>query len=341
MKYLACLILIFFFFLGISSFDYNPHPLFRLPENFPGTIYDLTANPVTEKGFYLGKKLFYDAKLSSDGIISCGFCHQQPSAFTHHGHPVSHGVEGRLGKRNAPSIVNVLWQKTFFWDGGVNHLDYVSLNAINNPNEMNESLDHILVKLNEDKAYKNEFREAFGSDTISSKEFLQAMSQYLAALISSDSRYDKYIRGDKSILTPDELAGLHIFQEKCSTCHIPDLFTDGSYRNTGVTDDYRFDKGREEITLLEKDRGKYKVPTLRNIMYTAPYMHDGSIATIVEVLDHYDHGMKQVPNLDSTFIQKDAKPGIRISPVEKLNLLAFLNTLTDTTFLKNRMFSEY
>lgn len=326
--------------IGCISLGLKRDTGLKIPSNFPKEVYDFSNNTYSQKKFDLGKKLFYDGLLSSDGSVSCGFCHQQASSFTHHGHEISHGVEGRLGKRNAPPIINVIWQKTFFWDGGVNHLDFVPMNAIANPNEMNESLANVLAKLNQKEEYRLLFNSAFGVDQISTTEFLQALSIYMSSLISADSKYDKVVRKEGSRFSASEEAGFELFRQKCTSCHATDLFTDGSYRNNGVSNDYRFDKGREEITLDSADRGKYKVPTLRNIDFTAPYMHDGSLKTLDEVLSHYSDQMKDVPTLDPLFINK-GKPGIYLSAQNKEDLKNFLHTLNDTIFLKNRAFSEY
>lgn len=325
-------------FLGSQQ---NPIVSIALPPNFPQPVYDLEKNPVTEKGLALGKKLFYDGNLSSNGIVSCGFCHQQPSAFTQHGHDVSHGVEDRLGRRNSLAIINVLWMKTFFWDGGVNHLDFVPLNALENPVEMDETLENVLVKLNGSASYKAAFKDAFQVDEVKSAEFLKALSQFMASLVSANSRYDKYVRNEGESLSPEELQGLSLFKQKCSACHATDLFTDASYRNNGVSDDFRFDKGREEITLNPADKGKFKVPTMRNVEYTDPYMHDGSLATLEDVLDHYSENMKMSETLDPIFLQAGQKPGIPLTAVEKKQLLAFLKTLTDKEFITDKRFSEY
>ncbi len=325
------------------SFDYenrNPIKEIKLPSNFPKPVYDLEKNPITEKGFALGKRLFYDGDLSSNGIVSCGFCHQQNSGFTHHGHDISHGVNDRLGRRNSLAITNVIWQKTFFWDGGVNHLEFVPLNALENKVEMDETLENVLKKLNQSPAYKAEFNEAFQVDEIKSAEFLKALSQFMATLISANSRYDKYVRKEGEVLTTEELTGLTLFKKKCSSCHATDLFTDGSYRNNGTSNNFRFDKGREEITLLAEDRGKFKVPSLRNVEYSDPYMHDGSIATLLDVLDHYSSGMRDSPTLDPVFKNKGSI-GISLTDQEKKEIIAFLKTLTDNDFLNNRNFGEY
>lgn len=327
----------------LMAFDihrFNQPVEVKLPSNFPQPVYDLKANPLTEKGVQLGKELFYEGKLSRTGAVSCGFCHQQPSAFTHHGHEVSHGVDDRLGKRNSLPISNLIWMKTFFWDGGVNHLDFVPLNPMENPLEMDETLENVLKKLNESEHYRAAFREAFGVEEIKSTEFLKALSQFTATLISANSRYDKYVRQEGGKLTTQELNGLTLFKNKCSSCHATDLFTDGSYRNNGITNDFRFDKGREEVTSNLSDRGKFKVPSLRNVEYTDPYMHDGRFTSLEEVLNHYSDGVQISETVDPLLL-KDARPGIAMTEGEKADIIAFLKTLTDKEFLTDRRFSEY
>lgn len=313
----------------------------QIPSNFPPPVYDLSINPVTEEGFELGRKLFYEPILSRDSNVSCGSCHQQSAAFIQAGHDFSHGVDNQHGRRNALPIFNALFYKTFFWDGGVHNLDMVPVNPIENRIEMDEKMDHVLSKLNNSSNYRSLFKQAFKVDSITSKEFLQAFSQFMSAMISANSRYDKYVRKEGEILTAEELHGLTIFEEKCRSCHATDLFTDGSYRNNGITNDFRFDKGRQEVTLNEGDKGKFKVPTLRNIEYTAPYMHNGSLETLEEVLNHYTNGIKPSDTVDSVFRKKDGSLGIELTDSEKKNLIAFLKTLSDKEFIHNSIFSEY
>ena len=312
-----------------------------LPANFPAPVYDLQRNPVTAEGFELGRKLFYDAMLSKDGSVSCGSCHQQEAAFIQADHRFSHGVDSKIGRRNAMPVFNVIFKKTFFWDGGVHNLDLVPVNAITSKVEMDEELDNVLRKINTSPRYRELFKNAFGVTEISSKEFLQALSQFMAVMISANSRYDKYIRNEGVQLNNDEVEGLQLFRQKCSTCHATDLFTDDSFRNNGIANNFRFDKGREEITLNAADKGKFKVPTLRNIEFTAPYMHDGSIETLEAVLDHYSSGIKESATLDTVFKQRQGKPGLDISAQEKQKLIAFLKTLSDREFVNDKRFSEH
>ena len=321
----------------------GPEPMeIEIPENFPDPVYPLQNNPVTKQGFALGKKLFYDARLSRNNTISCGFCHLQPFAFTHHGHDVSHGIDDLLGRRNSLPIQNLVFYNSFFWDGGVHNLDLVPLNAIKNPVEMDQQPDSILAKLRKDDQYPQMFEAAFGTREITSEHFLQALSQFLCMLISANSRYDLYVRGDEQILEEDEKEGMQLFKQHCSACHATDLFTDQSYRNNGFSreEDFARDKGRAEITLDDNDIGKFKVPGLRNVEYTAPYMHNGRLLTLEAVLDFYTDHVQATATLD-TLLKQHEKPGFDLTGDEKKKIIAFLKTLSDEEFLSNRQFSEF
>lgn len=315
----------------------------KIPSNFPAPVYDLNDNPLTKEGIALGKKIFYDARLSRNNTISCGFCHQQQTAFTHHGHDLSHGIDDKLGRRNSLPLQNLLFYNTFFWDGGVHNLDLVSLNAITNPVEMDESVDNILNKFRNNPEYIRMFKAAFQTEEITSTQFLQALSQFLATMVSSNSKYDLYVRNEGGVVLADgELKGMALFKRHCSGCHATDLFTDQSYRNNGFSSpaDMERDKGREEITLNPEDRGKFKVPSLRNVEYTAPYMHNGKLKTLQEVLDFYTTGVHVTPTLDPLLTLR-ATPGIELSAEEKQNIIDFLLTLTDEQYMSDRTFAEY
>ena len=337
----VCIILLITILSSFAVRKYQAEPMpVRIPSNFPKPVYQFANNPVTKQGFELGRKLFYDGLLSRTGTVSCGSCHQQESAFIQADHDLSHGVDDQLGKRNSLPIFNALFKKTFFWDGGVANLELVPVNPLENPVEMDEKLDNVIRKLNHSNVYRTLFKEAFGCDTISSREFLYAFAQFMGAMISANSRYDHYIRNEGVQLTADELQGLRLFKEKCSSCHATDLFTDGSYRNNGATEYSETDKGREEVTLNPADRGKFKVPSLRNVAYTAPYMHDGSLETLEAVLSRYNSGIRDSQTLDPLLRQKDGKIGIALSKLEQQQIIAFLNTLTDHEFLQDKRFSE-
>ena len=321
----------------------KPVPLtLSLPNNFPPPVYDLTHNPLTEEGVALGKMLFYDPQLSRDNTISCGSCHIQVAGFTHHGHDVSHGIEDKLGRRNSLPVQNLLWYSAFFWDGGVHDLDLVSLNPLTDPVEMDERPENVFRKISAQERYKTAFKNAFGSEEVTSTRFLQALSQFMVTMISANAPYDKFMRQEGYQLSGDELKGLTLFQEKCATCHATDLFTDMSFRNNGVSSasDLLRDGGREEITLNPQDRGKFKVPSLRNVAYTAPYMHNGRFNTLKEVLDFYDVGVHNSETLDP-LLQNDGSQGIPLDEEEKKMIIAFLQTLTDNQFLSDRRFAEF
>lgn len=323
--------------------EYVNLPLdFSVPSNFPNLQYDIAANPPTEKGFELGKKLFYDGRLASDGLISCGFCHIQADAFTHHGHTVSHGVDNALGTRNAPSIQNLAYQSIFMYDGAANHLDLQPIIPLTSEIEMNGDLTAILAMMKADKEYQNLFKASFTDGSISIENILKALSQFMVMLTSSNSKFDHYRRNEAGgELTTDESEGYALFKTKCASCHATDLQTDDSFRNNGLAINPLInDVGRYRVTEQVQDYYKFKVPSLRNVEKSAPYMHDGRFGTLEAVLDHYSSGVNVSLTLDP-ILQKDGKIGIRISAKEKLQLIAFLKTLTDNQYLTDKRFSEY
>ena len=338
MKYLFNILILFLAVGCTPTESTEPASLFRVPANFPKPIYDVEKNPVTKDGFELGKALFNDPLLSRDLTISCAECHNQSSGFTHHGHDLSHGIENRKGTRNSLPIQNMAWESEFFWDGGVGDLDFVPIAPIENPVEMDEKTGAVLEKIRKSPRYPAMFKRAYGSEEITSAKFLKALSQFMLTLVSADSRYDKFVRNEGGTLTPDESAGLTIFKQKCGSCHAGEIFTDRSYRNNGLTIQGAMDEGRYRISTNESDRYKFRVPSLRNVAVTGPYMHDGRFYTLEAVLDHYDKGVQTTPNLDP-LLNKDGKRGIALSTDEKRQVVAFLKTLTDDTFLKDKRFS--
>lgn len=311
----------------------------KFPSNFPDITYNLQNNPITQEGFALGRAMFYDNDLSRDSSVSCASCHQQSSAFVQADHDFSHGVEDRLGKRNALPIFNALYRKSFFWDGGVPSLDFVPVNPIENELEMDEKMDHVVWKLNQSKSYKLLFKNAFGVDSIASKDVLQAFSQFMNAIISANSKYDKYFRKEGVVFSIAEKKGLYLFQQNCSSCHAGVLFTDDSFRNNGLQASSFSDNGREDITLDNNDRATFKVPSLRNVALTAPYMHDGRFNTLPEVLNHYSSGVKMSSTLDP-LLQKGNRIGVALTSQQKLYIIAFLKTLTDYSLINNPEFSN-
>ena len=313
----------------------KPTPLqLPVPAGWPLPQYDLKKNPLTREGFLLGRKLFYDERLSRDSTISCASCHQQFGAFATFEHSLSHGIGNTLTTRNAPALQNLAWQKEYMWDGGINHLDLQPLAPLTAVNEMGETIAGALHKLQRDTAYQRMFRDAFGDTVINTQRMTRALSQFLVMLVSADSKYDRVKQGKDSFLLPEKL-GYGIFQHKCSSCHREPLFTDLSYRNTGLPmDSTLHDHGRMKITGNRQDSLKFKVPSLRNVAITHPYGHDGRFFSLLNVFEHYRKNMVVTP-LTDTILQHR----LPLSNFEIGQLTAFLNTLTDTTFLKNPLFA--
>lgn len=314
-----------------------------IPSNFPAMVYHLESNPITKNGFELGKKLFYDGKLAADNIVSCGFCHEQSYAFTHHGHQISLGVFDNAGMRNAQSIQNMAFQKEFMWDGAAIHLDLQPIIPLTSDLEMGETVGNVISKLKNDDAYPKAFAEAFDDGEINSENLFKALSQFMVMMISGDSKYDKMIREEEGVKFSDnEQAGYALFQNKCGQCHSGELFTDQNYRNNGLPINPKYnDEGRKKVTELEVDKYKFKVPSLRNIEFTAPYMHDGRFNSLESVLNFYESGITHTTNLDPLLINADGDLGISLSEIEKVQIIAFLKTLSDHTFLNDKRFSEY
>jgi cytochrome c peroxidase len=312
---------------------------FQKPANFPEPVYHFNTNPVTQAGFELGRKLFYEPRLSRNNTVSCGSCHIQAAAFTHHGHDVSHGIDDRLGKRNSPPIMNLAWNPSYMWDGGIFDLDLQPIAPITAHEEMDESVENVLAKLQAHPEYPALFQKAFGSSEITSARFLKALSQFMLLCISSNSKYDSVQRNEGAVFTALENQGYTLFQQKCSSCHTEPLFTDHSFRNNGIGVGFNGDAGRYDITLQDADKYKFKVPSLRNLQYTAPYMHDGRYYTLEAVLDQYSGNVLHSATLDP-LLQQNGVLGIPLRTTEKSALLAFLQTLNDKAFITNTMLAE-
>ncbi|HRO47926.1 cytochrome c peroxidase [Agriterribacter sp.] len=307
---------------------------FIIPPGFPDPVYKFENNTLSQQGFELGKKLFYDGRLSQDGNFPCASCHQQFAAFATFDHPFSHGFNNQFTTRNAPGLFNVAWMKEMHWDGGINHIEVQPLAPIVAENEMAETIDNVIAKLKDDAAYRQMFKTVFGDEEINSQRMLKALTQFVAMLVSADSKYDKVKRGTASF-TEAEAAGYQVFQAKCAACHTEPLFTDHSFRNTGLpVNDILKDVGRMHVTGNPADSLKFKVPSLRNVYATFPYGHDGRFYSIGAVIDHYRFGVVSSPTTDPL-----VKDKIAISDYEKLDLLAFLRTLTDSTFINNKSFA--
>lgn len=310
---------------------------FVAPSNFPEPTYTFYNNSITEEGFKLGRKIFFDPSLSIDGSISCSSCHHQELAFADFPHnPFSIGIDGLVGTRNAPALANLAFMNEFFWDGGVTHLDFVPINAIESPVEMGEDIAAVVAKIKNDTEYPALFEAAFNTTEINMPLLMDALAQFMLMMVSNNSKYDAYLQG-KETLTAQELQGLRLFDEKCESCHSGILFTNQAYFNNGI-DSVFSDSGRATISANPSDIGKFKVPTLRNISLTAPYMHNAKFRTLEEVLNHYDTGLKRSNSLAPSLIQANGNLGIPLSIEEKEAIIAFLETLTDYELLNNPIF---
>lgn len=313
-----------------------PTPLtLNTPPGFPAPNDIFRDNPLTKEGVELGRALFYDGRLAKDGLVSCGSCHQPFAAFSTFDHDFSHGIDNQFTTRNAPGLFNLAWHRELHWDGGINHLEVQPLAPITAANEMGEELSNILSKLNADSRYRAMFRAAFGEPEATSQRMLKALSQFMGIIVSANSKYDR-VKVGKETFTQAEASGYAIFKIKCGSCHQEPLFTDLSYRNTGMSMDPGLkDVGRMRITRLSSDSLKFKVPSLRNVALTGPYGHDGRFYSLGAVIDHYRSGPKSGPTVDPAL-----RIGLSISNNEKADLLQFLSTLTDTTFTKDPRFTE-
>ncbi len=320
--------------LGFGFSTLLTTPLYlEVPDKWPKPVYDFSSNPITEEGFQLGRNLFYDPILSRDKTVSCASCHLQNTGFTHIDHNVSHGIDGRIGTRNSIALINLAWSRNFMWDGGVNNLEVQAINPITNPLEMDEKLENVVTKLQQSPKYRKLFAKAFGEEKITSQRLLKALAQFTVMLTSSDSKYDKVMRHEMAF-TEQEQKGYQLFRENCTSCHKEPLFCDDKFENNGLKpDDFFKDGGRIKITGNKNDSLRFKVPTLRNIELTGPYMHDGSIKNLQMVLFHYTDDIYQ-----SSTLSKQLNKKIVLNETDKDNLLQFLKTLTDEAFIRNPRF---
>ena len=306
----------------------NPIVDLHVPRHFPEMVIPLD-NPPTLLGIELGRKLFYDKRLSGDGSTSCASCHLVSSAFTD-GKMTSEGFNGKFGKRNAPTLANVGWLPRLMSEGGVPSLEMQVLAPSIDTNEMNFNLGKSADLLRADEELNRLSWDAYQRD-LDAYVIVRAVASFERTFISGDSRYDRAVYLHTDSMTDEEIAGMNLFfsaRTNCSSCHAGVFFTDDGYYNVGLYDDYQ-DKGRQRVTYSADDIGKFKVPTLRNIELTAPYMHDGSLNTLEDVIDFFNSGGAPHPNKDA-----------RIHPLllntqEKKELVAFLKTLTDWNFVQN------
>ena len=351
-------LLAIFLLLVCITFSCSDDPTMEPPEEEivqDTTAYNLTYgalpspdlpsdNTLTEQGVQLGRMLFYEKMLSGNNTQSCGSCHLQEFAFSDTAR-FSLGVREMEGKRQAMSVVNMAWNTNeFFWDGRAHLLRDQSLLPIQDELEMDETLEGVIEKLSESQMYRDQFSRAFGSPEITEEKMSLAMEQFMNTIVSYNSKYDQWLAGAVQ-LTESEERGRQLYFEEynpffpdisgadCQHCHGGDNFENDQYMNNGLdTDAEIMDYGREEVTQDAADRGKFKVPSLRNIALTAPYMHDGRFQTLEEVIDHYNTGIQESATTDITLLNTIGT-GLLLTTQDKEDLINFLKTLTDDVFV--------
>jgi cytochrome c peroxidase len=338
MKYLPLLLITTIAYVSCSKDKVETFAGFVAPSHFPKPIYKFENNAITREKFELGRQLFYDPLISYDKTISCGSCHIQTSAFTHHSHTVSHGIFDQLGIRNAPAVMNLAWAPSFMWDGGITDLDLLPIAPITNHVEMGDTMSNVINKLNAHPEYPAKFKKAFGDGKINTANFLKALSQFMLMCTSTQSKFDDVVNGNATFTT-DEEAGFTIFKSKCANCHKEPLFTDYSYRNNGLKPSNVNDIGRALVSLDNNEKYKFKVPSLRNVEHTKPYMHDGRYRTLQAAIQHYQSNVTDMETLDP-LLKNDTKPGLLLTTSDITLLETFLLTLTDKSFLNNSLLSE-
>ncbi len=349
MRYVAfVLLLLVFYSCKKDKVEYNTTPyVLDIPSHFPDMIIP-EDNPMTVEGVALGRKLFYEKKLSGDNTVSCGTCHAPELAFAD-GNQFSEGIDGQLGTRNSMALINLGWNTSFFWDGRSKTLEEQIIEPVINPIEMNTTWQNVVEKLNGDVQYRNMFFKAFNIDNIDSIYVAKAIAQFIRTLISGTSKFDVMYKFENNIplsaneisiqgtITPSEWAGYDLFKSlngaDCFHCHNGPLMQVHKFSNNGLDATFS-DIGRGAITGNPDDNGKFKVPTLRNIVFSAPYMHDGRFSTLDEVINHYSHGIQMSSTIDP-LIEFAGQGGVQLDAQEKDLLKQFLLTLTDSSFINN------
>jgi len=315
-------------------------------------------NPMTVEGIKLGRLLFWEKALSLDHSISCGSCHSSEASFSDP-NQFSEGINGTLGDRNASALINLGWSTSFFWDGRAETLEEQARAPVVHPLEMNVQWETVVDRLQNDDFnngldYPQLFCDAFGTHDITENLSVKAIAQFMRTLISSDSKFDKWRRGETE-LSDLEYLGYQLFLREggdpevspggefgadCFHCHGEAglQFSDYLFHNNGLDAHFENDPGRVDVTGWVLDSGKFKTPTLRNVALSAPFMHDGRFASLEEVIEHYNTG--GVPSTTIDTFMKYTTGGLELAPQQKDALIAFLNALTDTTFTENPDFQD-
>lgn len=311
----------------------NPPLQLAVPVGFPSLNRFVAENSPTTHGVALGEKLFHEKKFSGNNTISCASCHNQSNAFADNNIQAI-GIYGRVGLRNTPSIQNMAFMEFYNWDGHIRQLEKQPLVPIITYEEMNSSILEVIGKLKADPQYPVLFRKAFGDESITSDRIYRSIAQYEYTLISANSKYDKVRRSEGETFTISEAKGYKVFKAKCASCHSTELFTDQSFRNIGFPlNPSSEEAGRARVTGVPEDYMRFRVPSLRNAAYTAPYGSFGQFPTLKAVLDYLDNGVLDAANLDS--ILKNNGNRIPLTEQEKQDLISFINTLSDRSFLNH------
>ena len=296
--------------------DKNKETVITIPKGLPQIRFPKDNVPTTEK-IELGKQLYFDKRLSSDNTISCASCHDPAKGFSN-AEQFATGVGGKKGGRNSPTVLNTAYNKFQFWDGRAGSLEEQALGPIQNPIEMNMKLEDVVKKLNGIKGYKDQFQKVFGTD-VTSEGIALAIASYERTVLSGNAPYDLFQAGDQKALSESAQRGLKLFKSKaaCASCHSGPNFTDNGFHNIGLKDNNK-DAGRKAVSKLEGDTGTFKTPTLREIAKTAPYMHDGSMKTLEEVMKHYNQG-----GIDNPYLDEEIFP-LKLTDEEVKDLITFL-----------------
>ncbi|RSC96247.1 cytochrome-c peroxidase [Tenacibaculum singaporense] len=334
---------------GEEESVYTPVPAnLEIPELFQQKLIAPvipTNNPLTEEGIALGKKLFFDPILSKDNTQSCASCHDPKNAFTDDTR-FSEGVDGKFGTRNSMPLFNLAWNfdERFMWDGKELSIERQAFSPVRNPIEMHSDWKNVAKKLEEHAEYPILFQQAFGASKIDSTIVTKAIAQFERTLISGNSKFDQYLLGNVE-LTPEEQNGFNVFMDEtrgdCFHCHGSDnnpLWTDNKFHNNGLDETFT-DIGLGAVTGDPNDNGKFRSPSLRNLKFTAPYMHDGRFATLEEVINHYSEGLKLSSTIDP-LMKKANQGGVQLSDKNKADLKAFLLSLSDDNFVNNPKFQQ-
>jgi cytochrome c peroxidase len=324
---------------------YNPTPIVFPPRQTGYPHYIIPSDNIpTKEGVALGRFLFYDPILSGDSTLSCAHCHRQEHAFSDP-RPFSVGITGAVGTRNSMGLFNLMWHPRFFWDGRSPNIRDQVVHPIEDPTEMNTTMEDVLLKINRSPFYREHIYKAFGQKKLTRDLYTKAMEQFLFSMISFESEYDKFFRGDPNQFSDAAFRGFQIFFTEphdggadCFHCHGNIQFADFTMSNNGLDVTHK-DKGFGGVTGNAFDNGKFKVVSLRNIELTAPYMHDGRFRTLKEVVDFYSEGVHaNSPNIDPKM--DEIPKGLFLSEQAKADLVAFLQSLTDHEFVKNPAFSN-